>query len=55
MAKDSSIEATKQTLVQRFRAWGGKYLSVSSSFKLLFHTAIDRHIYNTLLLTYYSI
>jgi hypothetical protein len=29
MADDDTIEETKQTLVQRFRAWGGKYQSTS--------------------------
>jgi hypothetical protein len=29
MADDDNIEETKQTLVQRFRAWGGKYQSTS--------------------------
>jgi hypothetical protein len=29
MADDETIEETKQTLVQRFRAWGGKFQSAS--------------------------
>jgi hypothetical protein len=32
MADDDTIEETKQTLVQRFRAWGGKY---QSTFRLI--------------------
>lgn len=52
MAKDSTIEETKQTLVQRFRAWGGKYLSVPSSSNLSFPTAIDLDMYHSIWLTY---
>lgn len=25
MADDSTVEETKETLIQRFRAWGGKW------------------------------